>query len=370
VNFRYDEDQEELRRTIRRFLAEHSPESVVRRDMQTSRGWDPALYQRLCQEIGVSGLALPEKYGGAEAGAIELGIALQEAGRALLCAPLLSTSIATRTILESGDEEIAARLLPGVADGVTVLTLAAQEGSTWNRPVETRAAQRNDGWQVTGEKAWVLDGAFADAFIVSALVDESVGLFLVEATDAGVASCPLEGVDPTRRQARLTFASARAIPLGDQATAASALERTLQFAAVLLSAEAVGVAERCMEMARDYALQREQFGRAIGSFQAIKHKLANVLLEVEAAVSASMYALWIADEQPAQLALTQHIALPTCTEAALLAASENIQVHGGIGATWEHPAHLYLKRATTNRMLLGDPQMHREQLASKLGLTA
>jgi alkylation response protein AidB-like acyl-CoA dehydrogenase len=370
MNFRYDAEQEELRRTFRRFIDKSSPESVVRLDMETPRGWNPSIYRWMCTELGIGGLAVPEVYGGAGAGAVELGIVHQESGRALLCSPLLSTSIAARVLLESHDTEACQRLLPAIAAGSSVVTLAAQERADWNSRVETTAVYGAGGWELSGQKLWVLDGCFAEEFIVSAVSEDVLRLFLVSTNSVGTSCEPLDGVDPTRRQASLTLNAAPATLLGEGENAAAVLERALQFAAVLLAAEQAGIAERCLDMARDYALQREQFGRTIGSFQAIKHKLANVLLEVEAAASASMYGLWVADQQPEELALVHHIALTTCSEAAMLAASENIQVHGGIGATWEHPAHLYLKRATTNRLLLGDPQYHRERLARKIGLAA
>jgi alkylation response protein AidB-like acyl-CoA dehydrogenase len=215
----------------------------------------------------------------------------------------------------------------------------------------------------------VVDGHTADLLVVPASTPAGLSLFLVETAADGVGVEPVPTVDPTRRTARIELRGATATLLGEEGAGGPALQRSLDEATALLAAEQVGLAERCLEMATEYAKQREQFGKPIGSFQAIKHKLATVLLEVEAATSAMMYALFVADRSPAELAEVACIAGVTCSEAALLAAGENIQVHGGIGATWEHPAHLYLKRATVDRQLLGDPQRHLERLAKSIGLT-
>jgi alkylation response protein AidB-like acyl-CoA dehydrogenase len=366
VDFRYSDEQLELRKEVRRLLTEVSPESEVRAAMATDRGWDSAVHRRLAQDLGVVGLGLPEAYGGSGGGLVELGLVLQEAGRALLCSPLLACVVAARAVLESGDEAVGRRVLPGIADGSTVATLAALEGNSWDAPVRTEAVQTDAGWTVSGQKQWVLDATSADLLVVSAITAHGLSLFLVDAAGEGVTAASVAGVDPTRRQGTVSLALASAAPLGAIGTGADVLSRVLDVAVVLLAAEQLGVTERCLEMATSYAKERQQFGRAIGSFQAVKHKLANVLLEVEAATSAVMYALWAGDRDPAELPMVASITGATCGETALLAAGENIQVHGGIGCTWEHPAHLYLKRATTSRLLFGDPQRHLERLAAQL----
>jgi alkylation response protein AidB-like acyl-CoA dehydrogenase len=366
VEFRYSEEQVELRSAVRRLLLEISSEPAVRAAMQTDLGWDEGSYRRLARELGVVGLAVPQALGGSGGGLVELGVVLQEAGRALLCAPLLAVAIAARAVIESGDDLAAARVLPGIAAGTTVASLAAMEGGSWDAPVSTSATADATGWTVSGTKQWVLDAQSADLLVVSATTSGGMSLFLVDTASAGVAVTPVAGVDPTRRQGTVSFSDTPAVLLGTEGSGADVLARTLDVAVVLLAAEQLGVAERCLEMATHYAKERAQFGRAIGSFQAIKHKLANVLLEVEAATSAVMYAMWTADRDVTELPMVAAIAGSTCSEAALLAASESIQVHGGIGCTWEHPAHLYLKRATTDRLLFGDPQRHLERLADHL----
>lgn len=369
MQFRFDPEHEELRRSVRRFLGDVASEEAVRRDMDSDAGWDPATWRRLCQELQVTALVVPEEHDGAGYGLVELGIVLREAGRSLLCAPLLSTSIATLLLVESGDAEAAAEHLPALASGDTTATLAVLEkDGGWRDAPATTAAADGAGWALSGTKDWVLDGSTAGLFLVSAMTPGGCSLFSVDAGDPGLVVEAVETVDPTRRVARLHLTSAPAVLLGREGDAAAVLDRVLDAAVVLLAAEQVGVAERCLETATEYAKTRVQFGRPIGSFQAVKHKLASVLLEVEAATSAMMYGLWVADRRPAELAEVASIAGSTCSEAALLAAGENIQVHGGMGATWEHSAHLFLRRATVSRQLLGDPQSHLERLAGRIGL--
>jgi alkylation response protein AidB-like acyl-CoA dehydrogenase len=209
----------------------------------------------------------------------------------------------------------------------------------------------------------VLDGEQARLYVVSALTATGPSLFAVEAGAPGLQVERVATVDISRRVTRLLLEGAPATLITTAGQADAAVRRTRDVGLVLLAAEQVGVTQRCLEMATSWAKEREQFGRAIGSFQAIKHKLATVRLELEAAVSAAMYALWAAQNRPAELSAVARIAAHTCGEAALLAARENIQVHGGIGATWEHPAHVYLRRATLDRRLLGDPQALLEELA-------
>ncbi|MBX6390177.1 MAG: acyl-CoA/acyl-ACP dehydrogenase, partial [Frankia sp.] len=311
MRFRFDPEHEELRRAVRRFLAEVADGTALRRDMATETGWDPAVWRRLCEELELPALAVPEEHGGAGFGLVELGVALTEAGRALLCAPLLSTSIAIQALLAAGDPAAAAHL-PGLAAGTAVGTLAAREpGRSWDATPATRATPGPDGWTLTGRKDWVLDGHTAQLLIVTATADAdgsggvrqvpATSLFLVEAGASGMSTRLLDTVDQTRKAVEVTFDATPAVPLGALGCGDEPLRRTLDRAVVLLAAEQVGVAQACLATATDYAGQRHQFGRPIGSFQAIKHKLANVLLEVEAAQAAAMYAAWAADNRPDEL---------------------------------------------------------------------
>ena len=380
MDFAFSPEQEELRRTVRQFLDKTSPETEVRRLMASERGYDADTWHRMADELGLLGMAIPEEYGGAGAGFTELGIVAQEMGRALFCGPFLGTSVlAAAALLESADDAARPRWLPAIAAGELIATvalpgtLAGYDGAgppAWEvaaRPAGGPRADAPDGWGLDGTAGFVLDGHVADLILVPAATPDGTSLFAVRGAAPGLARTLLPAFDATRKHARLHFAATPATIIGPAGGAAPVLARVLDLGCLALACEQVGVAECALDMARDYALLRTQFGRPIGSFQAVKHKLANVLLEVEAARSAAWYGLWAADSKPDQLPVVTSIAKATCTAAAYLATAENIQVHGGIGYTWEHPAHLYFRRATTSRMWLGDPDGHYERLLSRLG---
>ncbi|MCW2622120.1 MAG: putative acyl-CoA dehydrogenase [Frankiales bacterium] len=372
MDFRYGEEHVELRQGVRRLLGDVASEAATRRAMESEAGWDPSAYARLTGEIGVMGLAVPEELDGAGYGVLELGIVLQETGRSLAAVPLLSSALAVQALLGSGDDAARKAYVPGLAAGELLATVAFRERGDWGSPVTTTAEQHDGGWTVTGTKDWVLDAQSADLLLVPAQTAEGLSLLLVDLRDAATTArlevTTITGVDPTRRQARISLDRTPAQLLGTAGAAAPLLARVTDVAVVLLAAEQLGVAEQCLDMATEYAKTRVQFDRPIGSFQAVKHKLADVLLEIEAARSAVMFALWTADRAPDDLPTVAAIAGSSCSETALLAASENIQVHGGMGVTWEHPAHLYLKRATTDRQLFGDPASHLSRLADGLDL--
>ena len=377
MDFAFSPEQEELRRTVRQFLDKTSPETEVRRLMATERGYDADAWHRMADELGLLGLAIPQGYGGAGAGFTELGIVAQEMGRALFCGPFLGTAVlAAGALLESADGAAQRRWLPAISAGELIATMALPGTLPGGGPPAWEAAAREvaarevdgaDGWVLDGTARFVLDGHVADLILVPAATAEGTSLFSIRDTAPGLARTLLPAFDATRKHARLHFAATPATLIGPAGGAAPALARVFDLACVALACEQVGVAERALDMARDYALLRTQFGRPIGSFQAVKHKLADVLLEVEAARSAAWYGLWAADSQQDQLPVVTSIAKATCSAAAYLASAENVQVHGGIGYTWEHPAHLYFRRATTSRMWLGDPAGHYERLLSKLG---
>ncbi len=368
MDFAFSPEQEELRRTVRQFLDKTSPETEVRRLMATEGGYDPDAWHRMADELGLLGLAIPEAHGGTGAGCTELGIVAQEMGRALFCGPFFGTAVlAAAALTESGDDAAQRRWLPAIAAGELIATVAIPgtlPASSWEVAARPEA---NAGWVLDGTARFVLDGHVADLVLVPAVTGEGVSLFSVRGTAAGLARTLLPAFDATRRYARLHFGATPATLIGPAGGAAPALGRVYDLACVTLACEQVGVAERALDMARDYALLRTQFGRPIGSFQAIKHKLADVLLEVEAARSAAWYGLWAADWSRDELPVVASIAQATCSAAAYLATAENMQVHGGIGYTWEHPAHLYFRRATSSRMWLGDPAGHYERLLSQSG---
>ncbi|MFG2730965.1 acyl-CoA dehydrogenase family protein [Streptomyces canus] len=380
MDFAFSEEQEQLGRTVRAFLTHTSPETETRRLMETPEGFDRALWRRMGTELGLQGLAVPEAYGGAGCGPVEVGVVMEEMGRALLCAPFLSSAVlATTTLLRCADEDARKRLLPGLASGELVGTLALTEDSArWDAAgVRLTARESNGSWLLTGHKMFVLDGATADVVLTVARTGDGIGVFCVDGDAAGLTRAPLPTMDPTRRQARLDYRDVTATRLRTHGDGWDLVSEVLDRAAVALAAEQVGVASRALDMAVEYAKVRHQFGRPIGSFQAVKHLLADVLLDVESARAAAHYALLAAenaenarnaDHADPELPAVASLAKAFCSDACVQAAEENIQVHGGIGFTWEHPAHLYLKRAKTSQLLFGDPAYHRELLVRRIGM--
>jgi len=377
VNFAFSEEQEELRRAVRQFLESKSPESEVRRLMETTEGYDPAVWKQMGQELMLQGLAIPEEYGGQGFTFIELGIVLEEMGRVLLCAPYFSSVVlAAGAILAAGTDEEKKALLPGIASGDTIAALAFTEPSgKWDAAGITMEAHENVGgeFKLSGEKMFVIDGFTADTIVVVARLEGTTGtdgiMFFTVAGDAeGLTRTPLQTMDTTRKQAKLEFDNVVASPLGSTQDGFAAFSKLLDQAAVALSNEMMGGAQKVLEMSVEYAKVRVQFGRPIGSFQAIKHKCADMLLEVESGKSAAYYASWAAAEDNDELPSVASLAKAYCSEAYFHAAAENIQIHGGIGFTWEHPAHLYFKRAKSSEIYLGDPTYHRELLAQRIGI--
>ena len=371
VNFAFNDEQQELRRTVRSFLDQRSPESEVRRLMDTVDGYDTAVWKQMGEQLGLQGLTIPEEFGGSGFSFVELGLVLEEMGRSLLAAPFFSTVVlAAGLLLNSGDDEAKKEYLPGIASGETVATVAfTEESGRWDADgIQMQAARGGDSWTLNGTKMFVVDGHSADVVLVAARTGVAISLFAVERNAPGLSSTPLATMDQTRKQARLDFAATPARLIGVEGSGWDALGRMLDLAAVALAAEAVGGAQKCLEMSVEYAKLRVQFGRPIGSFQAIKHKCADMLVEVESAKSAAYYAMWAASEGNDELPVVASLAKAYCGEAYFHAAAENIQIHGGIGFTWEHPAHLYFKRAKSSELMFGDPNYHRELLAQRIGI--
>ena len=278
--------------------------------------------------------------------------------------------LAANTLLQSGDDAAKKEYLPGIASGETIATLAFTEPSgKWDESgVEATASGKGDSWKLSGTKMFVLDGHTADLIIVAARTPKGVSLFAVNGDAAGLTRTPLATMDQTRKQAKLELDGVEGRLIGEEGKGWDVLSTVLDLAAVALAAEQVGGAQRCLDMSVEYAKVRVQFGRPIGSFQAIKHKCADMLLEVESAKSAAYYAGWCASEMNDELPAVASLAKAYCSDAYFHAAAENIQIHGGIGFTWEHPAHLYFKRAKSSELLFGDPTYHRELLAQRIGI--
>ncbi len=371
MNFAFTEEQEELRKTVRAFLDAKSPESAVREQMETTNGVDPAVWSQMGEQMGLQGLHIPEEFGGSGFTQIELGIVLEEMGRALLCAPFFSTVVlAGNTLLQSGDNAAKMKYLPGIASGESTATLASTEPSgKWDEAGITMEAKGSgSNWKLSGTKMFVIDGHTANLVLVAARTAKGVSLFAVEGNAKGLVRTPLSTMDQTRKQAKLEFTDVAAELIGVEGKGWDVLSTVFDLAAVALAAEQVGGAQKVLEMAVEYAKVRVQFGRPIGSFQAIKHKCADMLLEVESAKSAAYYGMWCASEMNDELPSVASMAKAYCSEAYFHAAAENIQIHGGIGFTWEHPAHLYFKRAKSSELLFGDPTYHRELLAQRIGI--
>jgi alkylation response protein AidB-like acyl-CoA dehydrogenase len=369
MTFAFSEEQQELRRGLRRFLEDKSPSRQVRRLMETEAGYDRAVWSQMAEQLGLQGLTIPEEHGGAGGGPVEQLIVLEEMGRVLLCAPYFATAVlAVHALQASGDAAAQGELLPGIAAGTTIATLAVPEddGSWSTDGLQTRARRSGDAYVLDGRKSFVLDGAIADLVLVVAQADEGPTLFAVDGHAPQLSRRSLQTIDMTRKQAALVLDGVPARLVGTAGAAAGVVEKTLQLAAVALAAEQVGGAQRCLDMSVDYAKLRVQFGRPIGSFQAIKHKCADMLLEVESAKSAAYYAAWAAAEGSNELPLVASLAKAYCSEAYFHVAAENIQVHGGIGFTWEHDAHLYYRRAKSSEVMLGSPTHHREIAATYL----
>jgi alkylation response protein AidB-like acyl-CoA dehydrogenase len=376
VNFAFSEEQDQLRDAVRKFLEAKSPETEVRRLMETTEGYDPAVWSQMANELGLQGLHIPEEYGGQGFTWVELGIVLEEMGRALLCAPYFSTVVlAADAIMNAGTDAQKKELLPGIASGETIATLAFTEpNGRWDASgIEMTAQGSGDNVTLTGTKMFVLDGHTANLVVVAARTEgtegeDGISFFAVDGDAAGLTRTPLATMDQTRKQARLDFENVAARPVGATGSGWPAMSKTLDQAAVCLANEMVGGAQKVLEMAVEYAKVRVQFGRPIGSFQAIKHKCADMLLEVESGKSAAYYAAWAAAEDNEELPVAASLAKAYCSDAYFHAAAENIQIHGGIGFTWEHDAHLYFKRAKSSEILFGDATYHRELLAQRIGI--
>jgi alkylation response protein AidB-like acyl-CoA dehydrogenase len=371
VNFAFSAEQEQLRESVRRFLEAKSDEAEVRRQMETARGYDADVWAQAANQLGLQGLGIPCEYGGSGFTAVEQGIVFEEMGRALFCGPYFaSVALAANLLLASKDEAAMSAYLPGIAAGTTIATVALCESSgRWDEGgVSLTAVAHGSEWTLNGEKLFVLDAHVAELILVAALTPTGVSVFAVDSAASGLTIESLPTMDQTRKQCRVRFHRTPARLVGADGAGWSATSAMLDRAAVALVAEQVGGAQRVLEMAVDYAKTRVQFGRPIGSFQAIKHKCADMLLEIESAKSAAYYAAFAAATESDELPAVASLAKAYCSEAYFRAAAENIQIHGGIGFTWEHPAHLYFKRAKSSELLFGDPNFHRELLAQRIGI--
>jgi alkylation response protein AidB-like acyl-CoA dehydrogenase len=367
----YSTEQRELRESVRRFLADRVPLSRVRELMDSDDGTDEKVWSYAGSQLGLQGLAVPEQYGGAGFTFIEQAIVLEELGAALYPGPYLASAVLAATaLLASSDEAAKQELLPGIASGETVATLAFTEddGSWEPSAIGLAASEQDGGWVLDGHKSFVLDGHGARLILVVARTPAGLSLFAVQAGADGLTSKDLPTLDQTRRLARLEFSAVPARLIGADGEAGPILDRTLDVAAIAQAAEQLGGAQRALDMAVSYAKIRHQFGRPIGSFQAIKHRCADLLLEVESLRSAVGYAAAAVAEDSTEVPVVAALVKALASDTYFHVAAENIQIHGGIGFTWEHDAHLYFKRAKASELFLGDASYHRERLATRIGV--
>ncbi len=381
MDFTFSAEQDMLRETVRGFLESKLPPARVREMMESDSGFDGALWTEMAQ-MGWPAMHIPEQYGGAGFSFVELGIVLEETGRILAPSPLFaSVALGANLLLLAGTEDQKSEHLAAVAAGETRLAVAIAEpgggdSGGWGAADIATTARVEDGHVViTGTKSFVIDGHTADVLIVAAReegADDDLGFYVIPAGTPGVGTEKLVTMDMTRQQATVTFDDVR-LPAtvrlsGATVPGTETLSTLYDLAVTCMALEQVGSATRCMEMSVAYAKERMQFGRPIGSFQAVKHMCANMLVSVESARSAAYHAAWAAAHDPTELRIAAPVAKAYCSEAFFQVAGDTIQVHGGIGFTWEHDAHLYFKRAKSGQLMFGTPSQWRSELADRLNM--
>ena len=370
ITFSRTDEQTMLGDTVREFLEATMTLDAVREASLTETAFDTDVWEGIC-EMGLAGLNVPEEYGGAGYSFAEMAIVFEELGRRVVPVPLLSTVMATEAILVSGSDAQKAALLPSIVSGARIVSLAVFEDAHDVDSIATRAESVEQGWMLSGTKRYVIDAPNADQFIVSARTPEGVGLFVVEAGAEGLSVVSTPALDATRP---LGEVSLRGVIVGSDAylggvPSGRAVISALDIGVVAIAQEQAGGAQRCLEMSVEYANDRYQFGRTIGSFQAVKHMCADMLVSVEHATSVARHAAQsVGDPEEARIAVP--LAMSVCSDAYMKVAGDTIQIFGGIGFTWEHDAHLYFKRAKSTSLLLGSVNSYRDRLADAIGLTS
>lgn len=370
MHFALSDEQNELVKTLKALLDRHAGPAAVRAAMSAEAGFDPTLWRVLTEELGVAALAVPEEFGGAGFSWFETALVLEALGYSLAPTPMLASSIlATDALLLSGDEEACGRLLPAIAEGTSLATVAwADAAGTWRTDGSgVTASPAGGSWSLDGAAYLVLDAEAADTVLVVAATAGSVGLF--EVTDlGGVVRTRTSALDPALRLATLAFAGTPARLI--RADAQDLLQRLADRAAVAVSCLQVGVARRGLDMTVEYSRQRVQFGRPIGSFQALKHRMADMLVQVETARTVAWAAAWSVAEEAQDLPERAALAKAWCSDALDHVAGEVVQLHGGIAITWEHDAQLVFKRAHALGQLFGQAGTHRARFGTLTGITA
>jgi alkylation response protein AidB-like acyl-CoA dehydrogenase len=382
MNFSFTEEQQMIRATAEAFLAEKSTSAAVRRAMETERGYDPLLWQSICEEMYWQAMTIPEAYGGLGLGYVELVATLEQMGRYLLCSPFYSTvCLAANALLVAANDEQRAHYLPQLAAGTTATLAYTGASGRWDcSAVEAIARPEGDGYRISGSYRYVPDGHSAELLVVAARSEGSSGdagisLFVLPADAPGVSRQWLPTMDQTRKQAQLEFDNVL-VPadslLGEFGAGGQALAKIIDLATVAIAADQVGGAQQALDSTVAYLQERVQFGRVIASYQAVKHKAADMMVKAEAARSAVYYAACVADEALAgnplgeELAEAASIAKAYCSDAYFFNAGCGIQLHGGVGFTAEYDIQLYFKRAKSTETFLGNGAWHRERLACGL----
>jgi alkylation response protein AidB-like acyl-CoA dehydrogenase len=369
MNFDFSDDQKQLRDEARKYLAEHSAPKAVREVLDGKAAYDKALWKGLA-EMGFLGVAIPESYGGSGAGHLELCVIAEEIGRALAPVPFSSTVyLAAEALMLAGSDAQKQKWLPKIASGEAIGTLALFEGKGNPSPQAIKLTASNG--LLNGVKRPVPDGAIADFAIVAARAGSSgretdISLFIVDRKSDGVETKALTNIDPTRGQTEITFRNCKAEPLGHANEGWSIVSQVLDRAAVLIAFEQVGGADRALEMGRDYALDRIAFGRPIGSFQAVKHMLADMYVSATLARSNCYYGAWALSTNASELPEAAASARISATQAFQHCAKNNIQVHGGMGFTWEFDCHMYYRRANALALGLGSLSYWEDALIDRM----
>ena len=365
AEFAFTAEQQALRTAVRKFCAENFDEASVRRLMESEPRFDPAVWQRLGSELGVLGMSVPEADGGGGGSLIDQAIAVEEFGSTLACGPLFGTAyLAIPALVACGPAPARDELLTALMEGQRTAAFAVTDRAGAFDPSALSVSA--DGDTLTGTVERVVDADAADELIIAATGSDGVGLYAVDASAPGVQRTALFTMDLTRPQATVVLTRAPARLLAGPEDAERVITHALQVGSALLAVEQVGAAQHLLDLSVEYAKSRLQFGRQIGSFQAIKHKLADMLVDLEHARSAAYHAVWALSHGSDDPALAASIAQALSSDALQRIASDTIQVHGGIGFTWEHQAHLYFKRSATDAALLGSAEQHRSRVADLL----
>jgi len=376
VDFGFSEEQEMLRQSARNLLEKGCPSTLVRRLMEEERGYEPELWKKIA-ELGWLGLVIPEAYGGSALGYVDLVLVLEEMGRVVLPSPFIWTVMVAEAINRAGSEAQKKALLPKIAAGELIATIAWMEPSgLWGADGITAAARQNGSdFVIDGAKLFVNDGHIADCMLVAARTGgrsaDGVTLFAIESSRAGVSVTPLTTMDQTRKLSEVKFAGVKATSadvVGEVGNGWKTLAAIIDRGKVMLAAEMMGGAQKVLDMTVEYAKVRTQFGRPIGSFQAVQHKCANMMIDVESAKSAVYYAAWAVSNGVAEAPLAAALAKAAASDAFRRVSADGIQVHGGIGFTWEHDMHLYFKRAKSSEFTFGDATYNRELVAQGINL--